>query len=152
MTTFAEVKLTAEHYGPDVQFRMQCPFCSNKERSFAATMRPTGEIAYICHRASCGTRGYIPSTPGMIAEKAESGPKKGDHIELNLRNLTDKEKTLISSRWSTDFTPNWKWDVNSDRLAMSVHGPDGNIRGFVLRDLTDYKTPKVLTVKMVQGP
>src|SRR5579863_8096187 len=67
----SEILLRAEDLALGTTRTTECPVCrggSSRERSFNVT-RQYGQVAYLCHRASCGFRGYVldHSTTGLGA-------------------------------------------------------------------------------------
>jgi hypothetical protein len=154
MSSFEDVRLTANSYGVDVQFRMQCPECNASEKAFAAVLTADGKIKYKCHRAKCGIAGVIETvldhTNIQASESREPAPRV-----MNLRGLTDEEFRDLRGRWGLSYDDvvysGFQWDEESDRLALPIKGPSGQLRGFVLRTLGRFTKPKVLTVKLVKN-
>lgn len=149
MRNVAEVLLEAEAIEPDVQTRIVCPFCqggTTEERCMSIIRTSSGEVKFICHRSNCGIAGRSNSPYSVVADKPRP-PRQLRPVQL--RDLSRSEYDMIWEKWGITAHAaggGWRWDELSNRLAMSVYGPLGNIRGLVLRAM-DNAQPKVLTVR-----
>lgn len=106
------------------------------------------EVRYMCHRASCGVRGYIGSNGYVqnMSPATKSRPYKGaltylpDDMAEQLRNtyhLTDYQLfDKLGARWSAE-------DM---RVAYVVRDYRGRMKGHILRSYCGAK-PKVLTYR-----
>lgn len=154
MKNVSEVLLEAALLGTDVQTRIVCPFCqggSTGERCMSIVRTAAGDVKYICHRSNCGIVGRSNTPNSVVAESAQP-PRPIRPVRLGA--IPEKLYDNIWYKWSIPRSLvkalGWKWDDTSNRLAMTVYGPTGSLRGLVLRTLEPDVTPKVLNVQWEQ--
>jgi len=132
-----------------------CPFChggQKNEKSFSITSREDGLILYICHRNKCkeaypssgvqfsdGKRRKIKNKqkPGKIFDKPLKPLSKEDYRAFDT--IYDIGEELIRSARFKKTEDGW--------ICMPCFGPDGHLRGRVLRQFSpkrvlSYKEPQ----------
>jgi len=117
--------------------RFVCPKCAggqSKEVCFAISQSVPGRLHFICFRAKCSWRGTI-----------SAGQVVGNRIELpfdkKLRHFTRpvEELNAIQTQWYRDkfgLSPDdgVAWCDSLGMYAYKVFGPEGQLRGWQLRD------------------
>lgn len=127
-----------------------CPWCG-VDKSFAVTHTWKGDIAFMCHRASCGEAGYVkqrgvrgPSTqervftPRVFDLATQRVDPEGEASLLAAYGLTGKEID-----WA-----GWVRTASRDRLCMPVLSPTASLRGWITKRL-DGRKPKSDTFREV---
>lgn len=145
-----DIKLIGEglHIGETI--REVCPTCgggSSREKSLVVTRDDSGTLLWICHRASCSTKGNnssqnypILSTNPQPTKKAR---KKFTGTTVPLR---EKHLEIIYKRWGIHEPQHWYWTPShGGRVAMSIRSPKYTHRGWVLRDIMNRSPIKTLT-------
>ena len=149
MSIQSEVKLYGAELTQGETTREICPLCgggTQSEKSLAITRDDEGGLVYICHRASCGSRGTTLYKGGAMLPKLSEPVRKrkvfeGKTVALS-KYLLDKVHTL----WGIRNPEYWYWTKwGGGRLAMSIRSPTYVHRGWVLRDIMDRLSVKALT-------
>lgn len=150
----AELELEGASLEPGQSIRLVCPFCgggAHKERSLSLTLRTDGALLYNCYRNACTARGALggnrlPKEAPVAAYRTKPDP-------------TDRLAELENFSMYWDMIGHelrrlgWKWDPETERLALPVFGPRHVRRGYVLRAPPgSTKVPKVLTVPTAPEP
>jgi hypothetical protein len=146
LTPRQHVELTAQTLFKGESVRTVCPKCnggSSGEKSFLCSRDHGGIILYKCFRATCGYRGkfilgdsesgYIPRTRKLHSftrDLEELGPAQVDWW-----------------RWKFQINPGQDvyWCPSLKRDAIRVYGPQGQHRGWVLRDWTGQEPNKSIS-------
>lgn len=128
-----------------------CPHCNGggtNEKSFVVTRIPDG-LLYVCHRAACMYRGFIPSRGAcdVALEKRETPRKPTEPW----RGLWPMELAYFASVFDIDADHcGFMYGLHSKRVYMPVLNIYGYPLGFVARaypDLGCDAKPKALTYK-----
>lgn len=128
-----------------------CPWCK-KRGSFSVTKTHKGDVAFICHRASCGEAGYIRDRGirGPAEQRRMFHPRVFDCPTQRLGDgwlshlLAEYGVTRDEINWAE-----WKYSPVGNRLVIPVLSPYGANRGFTCRALVNGTVPKTLTFREV---
>lgn len=152
----SQVAMEALGLEPGQSIRITCPFCgggSDRERCMSIKLDvETGLVLYHCFRGNC-TEGSGVLGGGLVrtslAEKSRWKPY--DCTGFLPSTATNRTQVMLET-WYIDFTSpyvqDWKYDPDTDRLAMSVYGPVHDLRGYVLRAYDRWTKPKVLSARL----
>jgi hypothetical protein len=137
-----EINLAVESEGQflakgDSARGLTCPVCgggNNAERTFSVT-RVDGGLVYNCYRATCGTRGFVP-TSGVLIPAKPYDPNQGlrpYHGEY--RPITDEDREYFAQRFGLFNVPEFAIGHNEwNEYVFAVRGPDGlKVRGYTIR-------------------
>lgn len=128
-----------------------CPFClggQSKEKAFALT-REGNIFKYICHRASCGKKGYVDRRGSLVApdktDESKTVPVKNEARKYygTFSALENNQVRLLCSKYG--LTPNElsthgvKYAPQAKRYAWPVYGPHWQLRGYMLHSLENYR-------------
>jgi len=149
MSIQSEVKL----YGADLclgeSIREICPLCgggSSSEKSLVITRDDSGGLVYVCHRASCGSKGSTnykggAGLPSLKPEKKVRKTFNGVTVPLS-----DSLRERLFNMWGVTDVKHWYWTKDlGGRLAMSIRSPKYTHRGWVMRDIQGRSAIKALT-------
>jgi len=141
-----KVELTAQTLSKGESLRSICPKCNggiSEEKSFLCSRDHGGVVFYKCFRATCNYRGKL------VIGDGEAG------LVPRIRKLhsftRDLEELLPSQvewwRWRFGITPgpDVYWCPSLKRDAIRVYGPQGQHRGWVLRDWTGTEPNKAIS-------
>lgn len=128
-----------------------CPWCG-VDKSFSVTHTWLGDIAFMCHRASCGQAGYIK-------ERGVRGPAQTKRVftprvfHLDTQRVEGVwESHLLAAygvtRPEIDWA-GWRYSPDGDRLCMPVLSPYSESRGWVTKRLVPSTAPKSDTFREV---
>lgn len=125
-----------------------CPICmggSQSEKSLAITRGEDGNLLYICHRASCNTKGGSGS--GVSTKSSLEPPVKRRKVfEGEVVPLPPLARERIAEMWGIEKPDTWYWTPShGGRVAMSIRSPKYMHRGWVLRDIRGRSKIKALT-------
>ncbi len=140
--------------------RELCFYCDggeSKDRSFSVTRQDKLTVAYICHRAKCGKRGFVYLDGGSGEETTKVGifnpnPYRGQTIALEYEDLSwlDNKYGLdleyvVKAGWVRAIEPGFA-------LAMPVLSPVGGLRGVVIRRVLETGRKYVNSYKIADEP
>lgn len=140
-----QIALTAQTLFKGESVRIVCPKCgggSSEEKSFLCSRDHGGVVFYKCFRASCSYRGKL------IIGDGESGyvprQRKLHSFTRELKPLDSEQTEWWRKRFGINPDQGVYWCPSLTRDALRVYGPDGQHRGWVLRDWTGSSEPKVI--------
>lgn len=117
-----------------------CPTCkggSGGEQSFSATISSSGEIAFICHRASCGIRGRIHRTHSSITAPVEKPRRLSRLLSDELEPMGDEWLSVLASLYGiterTVSREGWAKTAEGDFAVLPIRDPAGTVRGYQKR-------------------
>lgn len=142
---------------PGETLREVCPLCkAYHEKSFALTRLSDGSLAYMCHRASCGLKGYtgvlqptprigtaLPPKPSHKPFKEVLGPLPPPVVDL-LHKKYQLEKWILEHSGVA-------WCEEKGMIAMPIYSASGNWIGITLKTI-DQEKKRVLTYKFAEVP
>ncbi len=146
----AQIESQASNVFPGETARGRCPACGRKEDGFAISRLADGRLAYICHHASCGLKGFIGGD-NPRATTVASPPIKASHKPFKevLEPLPTSVVLYLGEKY--DLQPetldlyNVQWCPASESIAMPIRYGNTSI-GITLKTL--YAIPKrVFTYK-----
>lgn len=153
----ADIAAEAVGLEPGQQIRTVCPFCGggdSRERSLSIKLdSESGLILYHCFRGRCAESGVLGGGKlGQLytykAEPKVKPPFDDSHV-FELGGEDDTPSYLAINKinsWGLGLADyRWGYDTASGRLAIPVYGPVAELRGYVLRALTEHQKPKALT-------
>lgn len=154
----SEIAAEAAHLEPGDQVRTVCPFCrggDSGERSLSIKLDgESGLILYHCFRGNCGESGVLGGSKlGKLytykATEPKVKPPFDDSSVFELGGEDDAPSYLAINKinsWGLGLADyRWGYDRNTGRLAIPVYGPIAELRGYVLRAITEHQKPKALT-------
>lgn len=113
--------------------RIVCPACSDHERTCGITRSSEG-ILYMCHRSSCGVRGFVPTRADFTALAApkvkELKPYYGHTMQLE-----DEDYKFLGDKYEM---PRW-WISGTiyrneyEEYVLPIAGPSELIKGYNVR-------------------
>src|SRR5579863_836505 len=133
----SEILLRAEDLALGTTRTTECPVCrggSSRERSFNVT-RQYGQVAYLCHRASCGFRGYVIDHSTAMRAMPLRDDEPPSPYQGSIQPLDDDTVRTLAG----------KYEIPEARIrdcikyagqgwyALPVMGPDRIPRGWGLR-------------------
>jgi hypothetical protein len=149
MSIQSEVKLYGAELTQGETIREVCPLCgggTQSEKSLAITRDDEGGLVYICHRASCGSRGTTLYKGGAMLPKLSETIKKRKVFEGKTVPLSKYLLERVRTMWGIVDPEHWYWTKwAGGRLAMSIRSPTYMHRGWVLRDIMGRSSIKALT-------
>ena len=148
MTLKAQIELLGSSLNPGETTRDICPECyggSKQEKSLVLTRDDDGKLVWVCHRASCGSRGGSSKIGTFSAELSK--PKKIRRVfEGRTTELRDVDYERIKNLWGISEPKSWYYTPTyGGRIAMSIRSPKYLHRGWVLRDVRGAARVKALT-------
>lgn len=137
----AELELEAATLEPGQSIRMVCPFCgggSSNERSLSLTHAEDGAILFHCYRAHCGASGALGGARRLKRIATPPPVRKDSRVKENIEyRLRTIPSGFLPPCWGMpDFVLHVAgvlWDEDTQRLALPIWGPLGQLRGRVLR-------------------
>jgi hypothetical protein len=148
MSVKAQIELLGSELQPGETTHELCPVCdggSSNEKSLAITRADDGNLLYVCHRASCDTKGGTQSR-GHVPVILTPTKKRNKRFEGSLQSLSESQLKRIFDLWGILNPPAWYWTPNlRGRVAMSIRSPKYMHRGWVMRDISGRATVKALT-------
>ena len=126
--------------------RIICPTCgggSTKEVTLVITRGEDGHLVWVCHRATCPTKGGS-GVNGSVAMAVTKKPLRKKY-EGTTTTLTDSLRDTLFDKWGITTFEHWYWSPEYGRLAMSIRSPKYMHRGWVLRDIRGRMSIKALT-------
>lgn len=140
MIEAADVRLLGEGLAPGANHRTACPEC--RQSHFVITRTADG-LAFNCHRASCGVRGFVPDFGGLAGGYGYHEPRRPEQplrpYEGHTSRLTVEDLEYFRCRFGLNvdhidyFIRGASWD---DAYALVVRDPAGRERGLVIRQPT----------------
>lgn len=115
-----------------------CPVCkggTNEERTFTVSRVDDG-LVYNCYRATCGTRGFIPTSGRLVQPSQKHDPRESLRPYYGEYNpLSDKDFAYFKERFDLSRIPEFAIGVTErQEYVFAVRGPDGQrIRGYLIR-------------------
>jgi len=148
MSIKSEVKLYGAELSLGESIREICPLCgggTSSEKSLVITRDDSGGLVYVCHRASCGSKGstIYKGGSGLPSLKPEKKVRKTfDGVTVP---LSDSLRERLFNMWGVTDAEYWYWTKDyGGRLAMSIRSPKYTHRGWVLRDIQGRSALKAL--------
>ena len=144
MNNKSDILLSAAGIQLGETLRIVCPTCdggSTQEKSLVITRSEDGHLVWVCHRATCPTKGGDGG--GSIITQSTKKTKKvytGTTVPLS-----DSLRERLIELWGVSDPAHWYWSPEYHRLAMSIRSPKYMHRGWVLRDLSGRSKLKALT-------
>ena len=144
MNNKSDILLSASEIQPGETLRVVCPTCgggSTEEKSLVITRGEDGHLVWVCHRATCPTKGG--NGGGLVIAESTKKPRKiytGTTVPLS-----DSLRERLVELWGVVDPAHWYWSPEYGRLAMSVRSPKYMHRGWVLRDIHGRSKLKALT-------
>ncbi len=142
-----QIKLLALDLAIDETETFTCPFCQAKhEKKFYVTRIYAG-LLYQCKRASCGAKGFVPTTVSELTAKWKGPKRKGKGPK---KTKVFKDKTVDIRQYkhilyylcakyklnrSTIVDQGWKYVPNRKAIWFPVRCPYGYEHGCVIRYL-----------------
>ena len=152
----AEIKLLSQGLSEGDSLAGQvCPQCGggqNQDKSFSLSRTNTG-VLYICHRASCGIKGFINMSLSPLLLEHDKPPEikpkanKSNYMSFAPLNAMQRGQ-LIAKYHLSDRQINFgglRWSTTEDRLILPIRGVNGRTVGFVARSENPEVKPKALT-------
>lgn len=134
-----------------------CPKCgggASRDKAFSITRLTNGDVAFHCHRAKCGFRGYLRAYASERVRAKSFTPRL---FTADVRPLGDKELNYLSDRFGLDRAlavdvGEWTYSDQMERYLFPVYSRYGERRGLVARSYRPDVRPKVDTYREVEGP
>jgi len=147
MTLKAQIELLGSTLDYGETLRDVCPQCgggSQSEKSLALTRESDGTLVWICHRASCQSRG---GTSKVGTRTTNNTPRKKRRVfDGRTRELSEPLRERIYELWGISEPEAWYYTpAYGGRIAMSIRSPKYLHRGWVLRDISGRARTKALT-------
>ena len=131
-----------------------CPICNGGaqgDTSLSVT-RKGSLVLYLCHRASCGASGAVPTygdprrgcSPGprpkrVYVTNPDPLPDEVRQLMVDKYHLSNEEIARADLGWTDYYSPRGK-----GRVYAPLYTPTGHIRGYNVRDLYKEQSPKDL--------
>jgi hypothetical protein len=145
-----QLRLLTEGLGRGQTERDVCVVCGggdSKEKSFSVSRDEKGNIFWVCFRASCGFQGRLMVGPRVgLPEFVQRRPHatRLRFFNKDLTELSNEQKEFFKQEFDLVDRTGVKYCPEMDRYAISVLGPLGEMRGWVLRAF-DNREPKTLS-------
>lgn len=140
-----KIELTAQTLFKGESVRIVCPKCgggSSEEKSFLCSRDHGGVVFYKCFRASCGYRGKFVIGDGEVGFTPRQ--RHLHSFTRELKALDVEQITWWRGRFGINPGADVYWCPSMMRDALRVYGPEGQHRGWVLRDWTGTSEPKTI--------
>lgn len=147
-TVLNEVRLRGSELEVDQQSELQvCPKCdggSSNEESFTMYRRPEG-VAYICYRASCGFRGFVPSRGVALQTREIKQPKQTTNpFPADVQDLPWYVQEFLCEKFpcmTVDLLEQEgvKWSDSRQRVLFPMFDVRGYKYGYVARAYSDIR-------------
>jgi hypothetical protein len=123
-----------------------CPKCfggRSSEGSFSVT-RQGAELAFICHRASCGFRGRAPVSGRFVLPEARDGesqrkPERPSYDAVGKSSLPEDIVARLTYKYGIQARDrahgNIQWNEESNRIVLPIKDVYGDTYGYVLRNM-----------------
>lgn len=151
-----EIRLEAVNLDvEETTYASPCPRCGERS-SFSITRTPSG-ILYICHRVSCGIRGFIPSNSPTTDSPRERPQFSASPFREKLTSLPEDLLAWLDSEYELDATTvarnGWKYAPYTERLYMPTTDYFGQHTGAVAKRLPGsiYEGAKVINYREKEG-
>lgn len=134
-----------------------CPFCNggrNGDRGFSVTRVSEIEIAYCCHRATCGKSGHLDGAGASIF-RSDSADKEIRDVHVFSPRVYRGDTTKLGERWLSEILlrygiseedatwAGWRESIETNGLACPILGPSGVRRGYEIRKSKSSAVPGV---------
>lgn len=143
-----EITLAANDLSIGDTLRIVCPQCnggSGNEKSLTVTLSDEGHVIWNCFRAKCEYKGAT-GVSASLSQRATKIPEKPKIHEISTSELSVQYLEWIRDKWGIIEPRHWYYTpMYGGRIAMSVRGPKGQHRGWVLRDVSGRARAKALT-------
>jgi hypothetical protein len=140
-----KVELLTQTLGKGESIRTICPKCgggSSAEKSFLCSRDGGGMVFYKCFRASCDYRGK--AVLGAPESGMEPRQRKLHSFTREIKPLSPDQIVWWRHKFGINPDNDVYWCPSLDRDAIRVYGPEGQHRGWVLRDWTKMGQPKTI--------
>jgi hypothetical protein len=145
MNLKTKIELMAQTLQKEESVRTICPKCSggsSAEKSFLCSRSSGGIVFYKCFRASCGYRGKV--VLGPLEEGLTPKSRKLHSFTRELKTLSPDMVVWWRAKFGINPGNDVYWCPSLARDAIRVYGPEGQHRGWVLRDWTGQSEPKTI--------
>jgi hypothetical protein len=138
-----KLELLAQGIQRDESLRMICPKCNGgrtSEKSFLISRDDRGLVLYKCFRASCDLSGKL--IDGLGEPGSQPKTRKLHSFTRELKPLSPDQIVWWRAKFGINPDNDVYWCPSLCRDALRVFGPEGQHRGWVLRDWTGQSEPK----------
>jgi hypothetical protein len=113
-----------------------CPVCDGGrtgEAKFYVTRVEPGVLAYVCHRASCGTRGAIGEHAQPRGQRPQKAPKIREYTG-EIHPLTAEDERYFRDVYGLLPTERERIKLTGrGEYLLPIYDPRGSVRGYVVR-------------------
>lgn len=134
-----EIRLQALDIGIGDTENMECPACGKSK--YYVTRMPEG-ILYVCHRVSCGIKGFVGSTASDVhkvgARKRQR--RKAKPFTKPTAALLPKQQLYFADKFGISMfytAKNWRWCEEMQRVICPIHNIHGGVIGHNARFYPD---------------
>ena len=147
----SDVLLLSSNLSIGESLRTECPICrggTSREQSLSVTKDDKG-VVWQCFRAKCNYKGA--SNVSVLSEDIAHRPKPKVLWEGKTHDIPAKVADRIRSLWHFEVIPEgWYWTTDyGGRVCMSVYGPTGRHRGWVLRSISSASTGRTKALTFI---
>lgn len=131
--------------------RIVCPFCgggSTKETCFSIR-RLEESIAYVCYRATCGSKGLL--NVGATIDRPQPLPplmKPDVGSKMHFAPLEEKAKDILKQKFylTDDEMRGWMHVTSHGRVALPIYSAKREVIGHVAKSFDKKVVPKNITM------
>jgi hypothetical protein len=151
MNNREKIKLEALDLGVGESKYCRCVFCDADHKDTFYITRISNGILYICYRASCGERGFIPS---INYRNNNNNNRKfvPRPFTKETKSITDNINTLLQNRYSID-KPDWRLTLDEECLVIPLKTAEGIEWGTQTKRINPVRgAPKSVTYRESEFP
>lgn len=114
---------------------LYCPDCESPDNALSLNVG-AGGIAWLCHRASCGSKGVSGAMRGAAGALASMEPPKDNSYKHESRNLAPEDVKWFRDKFGIMQVIQFK-RATPGRYLLPVWAADGTRRGWISRHWAD---------------